>query len=90
MCDRHALYILHVYSASQYPLPDRVKEEAADGREKGVGVIVSINKNRNDAWKLPDDILDLAEIEVTVLIFDLAPFPPNVSISLWGTRCMKL
>lgn len=30
-------------------------------------MIVSINKNRNDAWKLPDDILDLAEIEVTIL-----------------------
>lgn len=43
-----------------------MKEEAADGREKGVAVIVSVNKNRNDAWKLPEDILDLAELEVTI------------------------
>lgn len=52
------------FAVEQYPLSDLVKEDAADGREKGVAVIVSINKNRNDAWKLPEDILDLAELEV--------------------------
>lgn len=48
----------------QYPLSTLAKEEANDGREKGVGVIVSINKQRNDAWKLPEDILDKVELQV--------------------------
>lgn len=51
----------------QYPLSNLVKEEANDGREKGVAVIVSINKQRNDAWKLPEDILDKAELQVSDL-----------------------
>lgn len=41
-----------------------MKSETGDGREKGVAVIVSINKHRNDAWKLPEDILDKAELQV--------------------------
>lgn len=48
----------------QYPLSDLVKSEADDDRERGVAVIVSINKHRNDAWKLPEDILDKAELQV--------------------------
>lgn len=48
----------------QYPLSDLVKEEAGDDRVKGVAVIVSINKQRNDAWTLPEDILDRAELQV--------------------------
>ncbi|CAM9344472.1 unnamed protein product, partial [Ectocarpus fasciculatus] len=48
----------------EYPLTDLVKSESTDGREKGVAVIVSINKLRNDAWKLPEDILDKAELQV--------------------------
>ncbi|CAM9177834.1 unnamed protein product [Ectocarpus sp. 4 AP-2014] len=48
----------------EYPLTDLVKNESTDGREKGVAVIVSINKLRNDAWKLPEDILDKAELQV--------------------------
>lgn len=43
-----------------------MKSETDDGREKGVAVIVSINKHRNDAWKLPEDILDKAELQVKV------------------------
>lgn len=31
-----------------------------------MAVIVSINKHRNDAWKLPEDILDKAELQVKV------------------------
>lgn len=50
----------------QYPLSEAAREEAADGRVRGVGVIVSINKLRNDAWKLPDDLLDIAELQVNV------------------------
>lgn len=48
----------------QYPLSDLAKREADDGRERGVAVIVSINKQRNDAWNLPEDILDRAELQV--------------------------
>eukprot|EP00752_Nemacystus_decipiens_P007844 g7008.t1 len=48
----------------EYPLSDLVKSESNDDREKGVAVIVSINKLRNDAWKLPEDILDKAELQV--------------------------
>lgn len=53
--------------AGQYPLSERVKEEANDGREKGVAVIVSINKHRNDAWTLPEDILDKVELQVVLM-----------------------
>lgn len=49
----------------QYPLSDLVKNESNDDRQKGVAVIVSINKLRNDAWKLPEDILDKAELQVS-------------------------
>lgn len=51
-------------SPKKYPLSDLAKEEANDGRERGVAVIVSVNKYRNDAWKLPEDILDKAELQV--------------------------
>lgn len=44
-----------------------MKDEANDGREKGVAVIVSINKHRNDAWTLPEDILDKAELQVVAM-----------------------
>eukprot|EP00903_Cladosiphon_okamuranus_P010911 g10307.t1 len=48
----------------EYPLSEMVKNESNDDRQKGVAVIVSINKLRNDAWKLPEDILDKAELQV--------------------------
>ncbi|CAM9437079.1 unnamed protein product [Pylaiella littoralis] len=48
----------------EYPLSDLVKKESDDDRQRGVAVIVSINKLRNDAWKLPEDILDKAELQV--------------------------
>lgn len=61
----------------EYPLSDLVKSETDDGREKGVAVIVSINKHRNDAWKLPEDILDKAELQV------LCPDLDNEEESVW-------
>ncbi|CAM9541929.1 unnamed protein product, partial [Choristocarpus tenellus] len=48
----------------EYPLTDLVKQESGDGRERGVAVVVSINKDRNDAWQLPEDILNRAELQV--------------------------
>lgn len=70
---RHTtLTVLPICGAhQQYPLTDLVKNESTDGREKGVAVIVSINKLRNDAWKLPEDILDKAELQVP----DCFPLP---------------
>lgn len=47
----------------EYPLSDLVKSELQDGREKGVGLLVSRNKDRGDAKKLPIELLDLCEIE---------------------------
>eukprot|EP00904_Undaria_pinnatifida_P011586 jgi/Undpi1/7558/HiC_scaffold_22.g10031.m1 len=61
----------------EYPLSDLVKSETDDGRERGVAVIVSINKHRNDAWKLPEDILDKAELQV------LCPDLDNEEESVW-------
>lgn len=61
----------------EYPLSDLVKNESNDDREKGVAVIVSINKLRNDAWKLPEDILDKAELQV------LCPDLDNEEEGVW-------
>ncbi|CAM9177607.1 unnamed protein product [Laminaria digitata] len=61
----------------EYPLSDLVKSETDDDREKGVAVIVSINKHRNDAWKLPEDILDKAELQV------LCPDLDNEEENIW-------
>lgn len=47
----------------EYPLSSIIKEDLMDGREKGVGLLVSRNLDRGDAKNLPPDILDLCEIE---------------------------
>lgn len=52
-----------------------MKRDAEDGREKGVGVIVTINKLRNDAWKLPTELLDRAEIQVQAACEARRPLP---------------
>ncbi|CAM9258870.1 unnamed protein product, partial [Hapterophycus canaliculatus] len=61
----------------EYPLSELIKNESNDDREKGVAVIVSINKLRNDAWKLPEDILDKAELQV------LCPDLDNEEEGMW-------
>eukprot|EP00210_Caulerpa_lentillifera_P005719 g5469.t1 len=47
----------------EYPLSEVVKMELQDGRMKGVGLLVSRNKDRGDAKKLPSELLGLCEIE---------------------------
>ncbi|CAD7699107.1 unnamed protein product [Ostreobium quekettii] len=47
----------------EYPLSDLVKDDLQDGREKGVGLLVGRNIDRGDADKLPEDVLDMCEIE---------------------------
>ena len=47
----------------EYPLSEVVKELLQDGRSHGVGLLVGRNKDRLDAKKLPDSLLELCEIE---------------------------
>ena len=63
-----------------------MKSETDDGREKGVAVIVSINKHRNDAWKLPEDILDKAELQVKVSWCSRLPFIVVVALLLFVSK----
>ena len=47
----------------EYPLRDVERQELQDGRIAGVGLVVGRNMDRGDAAKLPEDQLDLCEIE---------------------------
>ena len=47
----------------EYPLRDIERQELQDGRVAGVGLVVGRNMDRGDAGKLPEDQLDLCEIE---------------------------
>lgn len=47
----------------EYPLTSIIKEDLMDGREKGVGLLVGRNADRGDAENLPQEVLDLCEIE---------------------------
>ena len=47
----------------EYPLRAIECQELQDGRVAGVGLVVGRNMDRGDAGKLPEDQLDLCEIE---------------------------
>lgn len=47
----------------EYPLRMVERQELQDGRVAGVGLVVGRNMDRGDAAKLPEDQLDLCEIE---------------------------
>ena len=47
----------------EYPLREVEMRDLQDGRIAGVGLVVGRNMDRGDAAKLPEDQLDLCEIE---------------------------
>ncbi|PSC75282.1 chaperone -like [Micractinium conductrix] len=47
----------------EYPLPAVVQAELQDGRSHGVGLLVGRNCDRGDARRLPEEALDLCEVE---------------------------
>ncbi|PRW59130.1 dnaJ-like protein subfamily B member 5-like [Chlorella sorokiniana] len=47
----------------EYPLSQQQRDELQDGRTHGVGLLVGRNCDRGDAAKLPQQVLDLCEIE---------------------------
>lgn len=65
-----------------------MKNESDDDRQKGVAVIVSINKLRNDAWKLPEDILDKAELQVPAALVRIMCMYINCTVLLTFKRAL--
>ncbi|KAI3438697.1 hypothetical protein D9Q98_001117 [Chlorella vulgaris] len=47
----------------EYPLSQVVMDELQDGRTHGVGLLLGRNCDRGDAKKLPEEVLDICEVE---------------------------